>query len=38
MIQSLHMQGGGEAAAAARKVKLLGLTALASFVFDAFKW
>jgi hypothetical protein len=36
MIQSLHMQGG-EASAAA-KVKLLGLTALASFVFDAFKW
>jgi hypothetical protein len=37
MIQSLHMQGS-EAAAAARKVKLLGLTALASFVFDAVKW
>ncbi|KAF6265154.1 putative metal-nicotianamine transporter YSL6-like protein [Scenedesmus sp. NREL 46B-D3] len=37
MIQSLHRQGG-EAAAAARKVRLLGLTALASFVFDAFKW
>jgi hypothetical protein len=38
MIQSLHMQGGSEAAAAAVKVKLLGWTAAGSFVFDAFKW
>ena len=38
MILSLHSQGGSEAAAAARKVKLLAVSAAASFLFDAFKW
>jgi hypothetical protein len=40
MIHSLHSQGDGQAAAAAAagKVKLLDLTAAASFLFNAFGW